>query len=54
MISATSSWVRAGSPTKHAGELIAAGAKPRRVAITGRDALTASELRVASRLPKTC
>jgi DNA-binding CsgD family transcriptional regulator len=29
------------------GELIAAGAKPRRDAITGRDALTASELRVA-------
>ena len=28
-------------------ELIAAGAKPRRDAITGRDALTASELRVA-------
>ena len=28
-------------------ELIAAGAKPRREAITGRDALTASELRVA-------
>ena len=29
------------------GELIAAGAKPRRDAITGRDALTAGELRVA-------
>ena len=29
------------------GELVAAGAKPRRDAITGRDALTASELRVA-------
>jgi DNA-binding CsgD family transcriptional regulator len=29
------------------GELIALGAKPRRDAITGRDALTASELRVA-------
>jgi DNA-binding CsgD family transcriptional regulator len=29
------------------GELIAAGAKPRRDAITGRDALTAAELRVA-------
>jgi DNA-binding CsgD family transcriptional regulator len=29
-------------------ELIAAGAKPRRDAITGRDALTASELRVAT------
>ena len=28
-------------------ELVAAGAKPRRDAITGRDALTASELRVA-------
>jgi DNA-binding CsgD family transcriptional regulator len=28
-------------------ELIAAGAKPRRDAITGRDALTAAELRVA-------
>jgi DNA-binding CsgD family transcriptional regulator len=28
-------------------ELISAGAKPRRDAITGRDALTASELRVA-------
>jgi len=28
-------------------ELIAAGAKPRRDAITGRDALTAGELRVA-------
>ena len=28
-------------------ELVAAGAKPRREAITGRDALTASELRVA-------
>jgi DNA-binding CsgD family transcriptional regulator len=29
------------------GELVAAGAKPRRDAITGRDALTAAELRVA-------
>jgi DNA-binding CsgD family transcriptional regulator len=29
------------------GELVAAGAKPRRDAITGRDALTAGELRVA-------
>ena len=29
------------------GELVAAGAKPRREAITGRDALTAGELRVA-------
>jgi DNA-binding CsgD family transcriptional regulator len=29
------------------GELVALGAKPRRDAITGRDALTASELRVA-------
>ena len=29
-------------------ELVAAGAKPRRDAITGRDALTASELRVAT------
>ena len=28
-------------------ELVAAGAKPRRDAVTGRDALTASELRVA-------
>jgi len=29
------------------GELVAAGAKPRRDAVTGRDALTAAELRVA-------
>jgi DNA-binding CsgD family transcriptional regulator len=33
--------------TRTRAELIAAGAKPRRDAITGRDALTASELRVA-------
>jgi hypothetical protein len=33
-------------------ELIAAGARPRRDAITGRDALTASELRVARLRPK--
>src|SRR5262249_11554186 len=42
---------RPGGPRRGAGqaraELIAAGAKPRRDAITGRDALTASELRVA-------
>jgi len=33
--------------TQARAELIAAGAKPRRDAITGRDALTAEELRVA-------
>jgi DNA-binding CsgD family transcriptional regulator len=33
--------------TRARAELVAAGAKPRRDAITGRDALTASELRVA-------
>ena len=51
-------WIECESPTYDAPsvnrmmdvasrELVIAGAKPRRDAITGRDALTASELRVA-------
>ena len=38
---------RGGSPTRRVKNWTLAGAKPRRDAITGRDALTASELRVA-------
>jgi DNA-binding CsgD family transcriptional regulator len=40
-------WGAHGIAAQARAELVAAGAKPRRDAITGRDALTASELRVA-------